>query len=148
MKTTELMIGDWVGLDCAIPHFEDKEVRIEQGIMPCQVVKFDDYQVVVKRPDKQFQVVLYDAISPIPLTAEILEKNGYHYEETCGIKQLYSEDGRVSFTSDPNYLNSQNVWSMHIDSEDMSTIGSVELTYVHEFQHMLRLCGIDKDINL
>lgn len=88
---------------------------------------------------------------PIALTPKILEKNGFElsricfnttkfYESYCGI------DNRVTLNNYKEYMNSVNEWHVHIDSEDYSTIANCELTYVHEFQHLLKLCGIDKEI--
>ena len=90
-----------------------------------------------------------DNIEPIPLTPEILEKNGFEkneliesYNHYCGM------DNRVSLNDDFYYINSRNTWYVHVDSEDYSTIAGCELTYVHELQHLLRLCKIDKEIEL
>lgn len=88
---------------------------------------------------------------PIQLTHEILEKNGFEldkvgfdttqcYESYCGI------DNRVTLHNDKEFMNSVNEWHVHIDSEDYCSIASCELTYVHELQHILRLCKIDKEI--
>ena len=141
MKANELMIGDWIGLDCAIPHFEDKEVRIEQGIMPCQVVKFDDYQVVVKRPDKQFQVVLYDAISPIPLTNEILEENVFDKKIHYGIFDDYYDFELWEY--------SDGIWNTTYHNCEVSLPDEqVFISFVHELQHFLTHCGIEKEIEL
>ena len=89
-----------------------------------------------------------DNIEPIPLTPEILEKNGFekegfrHYDEYIGI------DDRVVLNNDKAYINSVNEWLVYIDSEDYSTIASCELTYVHELQHLLKLCKINFEFNI
>lgn len=140
------MIGDWIGLDSAIPHFEDKEVRIEQEITPCQVVKFDDYQVVVKRPDKQFQVVLYDAISPIQLTKEILERNDFlnigqqviQYKN--GLYWVWVEEDTMRLGIDAN----NDSW----DGEATTPMLRLYINYVHQLQHALSLCNINKEIKI
>ena len=69
-------------------------------------------------------------ISEIPLTPEILEKN------------LPTYDGLVFEPSD--MLDTIPAFTFRID-EDFAHI-KIDLRYVHELQHTLRLCGIDLDI--
>ena len=61
-------------------------------------------------------------------------------------RQYVSEDRRVILHDDDRFLNSQQEWYIHIDSVNMSTIGCLELTFVHELQHFLWLCNIEKEI--
>ena len=71
-------------------------------------------------------------INPIDLTEEILVKNGWRKE---------------SITIDGDYAN----WHGEIpiyQEEDEFNYERIELTYVHQLQHLLRLCGIDKEIEL
>lgn len=63
MKATELMIGDWVyfGKDEYSPSKIDGILPYDEGV----VLDFDD------------EPIYNDNIRPIPLTAAILEKNGF-----------------------------------------------------------------------
>lgn len=75
----------------------------------------------------------YDEIEPIPLTPEILEKNGF--EEFDGWRILDMDDVEIR-------------WIGTI-LEISGSHGNMELPNVqcvHELQHTLRLCGIDKEI--
>lgn len=84
---------------------------------------------------------------PIPLTPEILEKNGFEFDDVIPECRMFMGiDDRVALRNDKEYMNSDNEWHVHIDSEDYCTIANCELTYVHELQHILRLCKIDKEI--
>ena len=74
-------------------------------------------------------------ISPIPITAEILEKNGF--EEICGMR--YNSDTLMEFEQ------YEDGWCRTINCGEYSVYF---IKYVHQFQHALRLAGIDKDINL
>ena len=85
---------------------------------------------------------------PIPLTEEILLTNGYHKETTANIDKLVSEDGRILVSNDTHYLNTNNKWWVHIDNEDMNGIGGLELSYVHQFQNLLRQSNIKEDIKI
>ena len=83
---------------------------------------------------------------PIPLTPEILEKNGFEREKLITFYNHYTGiDNRVTLNDDFMSMNSKNMWSVHIDSEDYCTIANCELTYLHELQHLLNLCKIDFD---
>jgi hypothetical protein len=77
-------------------------------------------------------------IKPIPLTQEILEKNGFE-----GIKE-----GR--FPSLRNYYNDIIFQLEGIKEEGNCKIlyifKNIPILYVHQLQHALKLCGIDKEI--
>lgn len=120
MKANELMIGDWV---------LDKKTN-----RPYKIIGTND-------------LLFHDDYSHIPLTAEILEKNGFNCEEIIQPHWI-SEDGRILLRNDESLIDSNNKWSVHVYNEDMQTIGYFELTYVHQLQHALRLCNIDKKIEL
>lgn len=78
-------------------------------------------------------------IEPIPLTSEILEKN--FKEFLPGINLMY-ELGGPYVASDE-----EGQWVLGLISKEQSKrYPLVKITYVHELQHALRLCGIDKEI--
>ena len=87
-------------------------------------------------------------IYPIPLTEEILLVNGYGEDKDAGFKRYQSKDGRILVSGDPNYKNTDNTWWVHIDNEDMESIGGLEISYLHEFQNLLRLSGINENVKL
>ena len=129
LTSKDLMVGDWV-------MFNGK---------PCQVkgLNSDDSAFLVGYKSPYF---LIDA-EPIPLTPNILEKNWFVLDEVIKEYCIYNGiDNRVSLHNDKEYINSSNTWHVHIDSEDYCTIATCELTYLHELQHILRLCEIDKEI--
>ena len=122
LKVTDLMVGDW----CYIKDYP-------MSAQPMQVKEEHFVRSLVE-------------FEPIPLTPEILEKNGFRVEHNIGFYALIGIDDRVELQNDKEYMNSVNEWHVHIDSEDYCTIASCELTYVHELQHILRLCEIYKEI--
>lgn len=81
-----------------------------------------------------------DKVLPIPLTAEILEKNewsqdiysneSYDNEDIERLSLWVGEDGK-------------NAWWWHVGCELV-----IPINYVHELQHALILCGSDKKIEL
>ena len=121
MKANELMIGDWV-----------------QGYLPdtfSTIVGVLNAGMVAIRAKGAYIELSIDDIQPIPLTAEILEKNGWKYNELPFI-QGWEQFGLLLYAGGESYrINCGNNVAMKIDS-------------VHELQHALRLCGIDKEIVL
>lgn len=129
MKLTidEIMVGDWLYITDHPMRKEEKQVKPEHFLR--SLVQFE----------------------PIPLTKEILEKNGFKPNDdkyTEYFNEYLGVDNRVVLKSDPAYINTNNTWDVHIDTPDYRTIGNLELTYVHEFQHFLKSCKIDKKIIL
>ena len=119
MKANELMIGDWIEPhQCRIPTVY---ARVE-GIYP------DGITI-----DKAERVFSFDEIHPIPLTPEILEKNGFSDES----RHCHGEPLRYCVLVDGLWIdiNGKNYFE-----------GKLE--YVHQLQHALRICGIEKEIEL
>jgi hypothetical protein len=141
METTGLMIGDWVLCD-------GKPYRIaEIGGMVCIDA------------DKELFATL-DDIQPIPLTPEILEKNGFHISKknalvnefffaadlewiphTCIEVNLYKHPIMGAETL-------IRIWTKSQGCEGQNNVHICNLRFIHELQHALRLCGIEKEIVL
>lgn len=84
---------------------------------------------------------------PISLTPEILEKNGFILDKFITDYMRYDGiEERVIMHNDKERINPNNEWFVLINNEDYKTMMICELTYVHELQHLLKLCGIDKEI--
>ena len=85
----------------------------------------------------------FDGIDPIPLTAEILEKNGFiaFYED----KSAWRYNGPHDIYRIRIDLDCPRASFVHKDCGSEYN-GSIQ--YVHELQHALRLCGIEKSIEL
>ena len=127
MKVKELMIGDWMYNCIANIRFQIYPQFFSQWY----------------NRTEQFMAT----IQPISLTPEILEKNGWEYNDEDakffpktwvggGLKLHGTDDGgyRIVVTSD-------------YDDEDTNDTPFIIL-YVHELQHALRLCRIEKEIIL
>ena len=126
MKPEELQMYDWVLIN-------DK---------PYQVKQITRKKVGYHRIPYNLDYARLVDIKPIPITAEILEKNGF--------KVVTYPLGNVACIWGDDYKNSI-LWSglmitvRHWDnSKDYH--GCAE--YIHELQQALRLCGIDKRIEL
>lgn len=123
MKANELMIGDWV-LDTRT----GRPLRVNPFMAELEV------------PEWQ----------PIQLTPEILEKNGFvqdtNYPFRFFSKKVYkTRDINVDFT-----IKGFSLWTgdtVSIACGNGSRINRLS-GYVHELQHALRLCKIEKEIVL
>ena len=143
MKSNELMIGDWVNFLIDIEGGDTEYCPKNEIYQPMRVDSVSSLGEV----SSAFFGVTNDVaqLQPIPLTVEILEKNGfdvsdkevmqYHFEEDgekyhFSLRQMYDKDGKPHGYS----FYAFNVLTL--------------LDYVHELQHALRLCNIDKEIEL
>ncbi len=122
MKANELMISDWVAQKHGGLLLKVSEVRPPYIIADCE--------------DGQFHE---DTLEPIQLTPEILEKNGFHEEWDEDIKLMVYDTIRVEIG---------NNYKLYKDGKMYLHRVLAPLYYVHELQHALRLCGIDKEIVL
>lgn len=102
MKATELMIGDWV--------------KSRTGMNVKIVCISHDYPCVYE---------------PIPLTTEILKKNGWKND---GLWYEYLDDKATVQSCPPDMRGIINGIE----------IKEFQCKYVHQYQHLLRLCGLDE----
>lgn len=132
MKAEELMIGDWVF--CTYPSIK-KPFRVEE----IRTVGDNELKIIIS---DELRLVFQDRyIESIPLTPEILEKNGF--ELTGVLKNTYSDgDSNYTITIDKNGRGQCDITNhlLHI-GVTMEYCGSV-----HELQHALRLCWVEKKI--
>jgi hypothetical protein len=131
------MIGDWV--ECVDSSHEKKEYAqidaIEEG-KTCILVRRDNCNWFL---DISF-------INPIPLTPEILEKNG--------IKWFCTEpSGRTTYCCNEPWINCtyipNNGWVICVGPAGSIKVPYSEasmIQYVHQLQHLLRLAGYEKEI--
>lgn len=141
MKATKLMLGDYVS--CWEGH-------------PTKVVSIDyDYNEVnnivwCKEPNNHLSVrFMLDEIEPIPLTPEILVKNGLETKD--GDEFVLFDNSKIDtigeFTIIRYYAKACRLWICKGDGVRENEI-RIKCQYVHELQHALKLCGIDKEIIL
>lgn len=117
MKVEDLMIGDWYWWEA-----EGKKY-------PLQVTK--DTFKLMDEDISNFQ--------PIPITNEILEKNGFEVDPSNTRMLFHHANYRLCY-----YFNS----GKHFSSFNMTNGSLVQkvIVNVHEMQRALKLCGINKEI--
>ena len=129
IHANELQIGDWIlSIIDRYDHTEKKPVRIT-GIRK-DFIRTDDSDVWY--PLETFE--------PIPLTPEILEKN-FEKKTFYGIYGDYF-DLEFKEYSDSIYIVTYHNCEFNLPDQMM------QVSFVHELQHFLNHCGIEKEIKL
>lgn len=108
IQAKQLMIGDYIQFG------SDNNPNFLTDIH--QITCIDDFNNEIHADGEIYGLDCF-RIKPIPLTPEILEKNGFR-------------NGYIRIFYDPY------------------TRIEMEMQYVHDLQHFLRLCGIEKEIEL
>ena len=85
-------------------------------------------------------------VKPIPLTAEILEKNGFEMFKYDGWVHYYRifGNGAIPFVLHSTIGGEMLSQEVDIFSTSTNTNRGIDVNYVHELQHALRLCGLNK----
>ena len=121
MKASELMIGDFV-------RQKYSNLLLRVSVVNSPYIQADGEGGEFKE----------DTIEPILLTPEILKKNNAHKELLMGEQRHFTysiDDLKLLAIYDADF-------SFQING------GASKIKYVHELQHVLRLCGIYKEIVL
>ncbi len=131
MKSNELMIGDLIRFfskyDCGIGKVAGIEPR-EGSAEPTTFTIIKDKKMLIG--------VSRNWVKPITITADILEKNGFEKDPEDGTMCLAIGDfEEVTWRAD-----TLKIYSLSASLELISCV------YVHQLQHAMRLCGIEKEI--
>lgn len=120
MKSNELMIWNWV-------FYNKRPYPYQVKVIGQNLVKLDGL-------DNSIEL---DEISPVLITPKLLEKNDWKHHVFGQIEFWLSPDRRVELRSNKNHdvCNSDAAWSLHIDDERFCSLGSGEITYLHELQN-------------
>lgn len=125
MEITNLMIGDWVKI---IHH------HVPKPLIKVKKVDLEDFN------DALLQIYPEITFEPIPITPEILEKNSFlkvegivYPSHSVGISFLYRDtpEGLRIF-----------VQNACVGGPTCTMIKTCK--YVHELQHMIKMCDIEK----
>lgn len=144
MKANELMLGDWVS--CG-GHYRK-----------IQSLEFDntEEEKCWFWSDEDQALCLLSEHEPISLTSEILEKNGIVFDYTIELRDDYGNPYEIKGYAlhgttkwgDDYLLQYDEDKDLHISTEIYGEITLHNINFIHELQHALRLCGIEKEIEL
>lgn len=135
MKANEIMIGDFV----RIPIDEVDGVTTSNGI--AKIISIHSEGCIVKSDIGYTISIDYNLINAIPLTPEILEKNLFEILSE-DVYRISNDLFLLTYDSDYSLCNSFDIGY----GDEYNYITTIK--YVHELQHILRLCKIDKEIIL
>lgn len=146
MEVKDLMIGDWV-------YNSKNEVCKVYSIL--QIFENNITLENCSKPnDGTFETEFEFGVSPIPITREILEKNGFVYRKNSGAFIVYAEESYSNQTVEVTLFNVESEFrniQLHICESygpQETMLHLMECNYVHELQHVFRSCGIKKEIEL
>lgn len=129
IKASELMLGDWMrhaGTGELMQVTRIDAIMDGSGHFACGSPHCWDYN---------------NRFEPVLLTAEMLEKNGFEYHS--GERGMYgvTTASYYAMEGSPHIFCDGDPFAVWFEDE-------VPIRYVHELQLVLRLCGIEKDIEL
>lgn len=135
MKINELSVGDWVRYDRGTDAVQIMGIYVRNN-QEC-VVMSDSYY-----PDGVIGFV--EHIKPIPLTPEILEKNGLEYVDD-------GNDAVIFLCCDMFWARlcvGDTFWQVGIHNEDRLDAVVCNVKHIHELQHALQLAKVGKEIEV
>lgn len=136
MKATDLMIGDWV-----IAYGKKTQVVWVGNIHKLAVRGF---------PSEFYE----DEIEPIPLTKDILIRNGFdsltdEMFSACETETYSNQELKIYLSHiGCEYNPVQLVVYMGYEPQEKVVLRMMPCRYVHELQHAFRLCKVEKEIEL
>jgi len=138
MRAGELMVDDWM-----------QKLEVGGHYRKCRIKAIIDNNVDCVTSDGEVHTLSVNGIEPIPLTAEILVKNGFETNGNAIWAAYCPEDKHANLEiSEHYYYDGEKTeggfyWTINCCEYDI-----IRLRYVHELQHALKLCGIEKEIQL
>lgn len=137
MKADELMIGNYVNIQC----FDGSLITIRITGINHGIVYGDSGN------GSHWANIKY--VKPIPLTPEILEKNGFVIKKKLAQIGNFGDSPLIMwhFEDEPILRHFKHELEIHQNDTGKVHI-HIPCEYVHQLQNALRLCGIDKTIEL
>ena len=122
MRVTDLMVGDFI-------YAHEPE---------CKGHRIDYISEIDEEVGADGELYSINDIRPIPLTEEILVKNGFALDKTLAVigTKVYTRPCPAGDLS------------VKVFHDGSIRFGFIKLNYVHQLQHLLRLCGIEKEMEL
>ena len=130
MKANELMIGDWLFYKGRFNAFPFKVEQINKRKVGYHA----------EPNESRMHYIILSECEPISITPKLLERNGF--KKAQSLYFLQSENKRYSY---PFFIEYNAVNNCVFVNDGMIPM---PIIYVHQLQHVIRLCGIDKEIVL
>lgn len=141
MKPDELIVGDYVR--CETMSYPSSYRNYIVWQLPSKSDNSLNSLVLIKDPENdgkgymEFFTVEAGVIEPIPLTPDILHDNGWRFNNAWHSRE------------DLDFVVVEHIHSFGIAPAEGLEIHEIcMIKFVHELQHLLRLCGVEKEIVL
>lgn len=138
VKSKEIMLGNW--------FFVGKGTDWEEKLQVDEV-----FENSVSFKGREFMTYI-TSIEPIPITKEILKRNGFieyvnpiYKHSHCHIYKKYIND---CFVDVSHWDDEDILWDVHIDDKNHETLGGCTIKHIHQLQNLLNLCGIELEIKV
>lgn len=134
LKISDISVGDWVEIDHEDFGWQPAQINV------CGDLGIGAYFKDID-PEEEYDCTLSQA-RPIPITAEILEKNGFEKNGE------YNEWSTGNWDDIPFIGISLSRQSMRIKNLGTDIFIENKVVYVHQLQRALSLANVDKEITL
>ena len=135
MRIEELSVGDWV-------RTTDDDIRGSRECIIQSIERWSNGDVLVVRfKDGGIETLGIGCFAPIPLTTEILEKNGF-------VKNGEYDEWNIGTWETPYLLGVSLERPAITIKWNGSSVFIDQAKCVHQLQHALRLAGVEKEIVL
>ena len=131
MKAEDLMVGDYIS--------------VKPSGMPIKIAAVHHKKVAYHAVTNKLTWVRESLLEPIPVTSEVLEKNGFVKLWNQYVLKADKEPF-IHLISLDNLPNANG--RMLVAIKDRYTNAKIAIIYVHELQHALRSCKIEKEVEL
>lgn len=143
IKISDLSVGDWVQVllcKCDYDEPDTFKAKVLTVVNNSVGVGYDNSGIVMS--------AFVEDLQPIPITAEILKKNGL-------VRHKRDSDNPELIVLSNHFIMARtwtdvDWWRVLIYDEELPSreLFNGRIYSVHQLQHALRLAGIDKEINL
>jgi hypothetical protein len=135
------MLGDWVMLNPDLKEYYPFAGK------PCMVIGLHDDDGAIKIEydnGKYFWTDAEDDVIPIPLTPEMLDSNGFTNTGDGTYTKMFNGEHYLIYVGF-KYHTIDALMSFGNTKSNEVRLNNCGM-YLHELQHVLRLCGIEKEI--
>lgn len=139
ISVSDLSIGDYIRVKMCKWDYDDPDT-LDAKVLSIEGdsvgVGYDECGIVMS--------AFVEDLQPIPITAEVLEKNGLEYVDD-------ENDAVIFLCCDMFWARlcvGDTFWRVGIHSEDRNDAVVCDVKHTHQLQHALRLVGVGKEIVL
>lgn len=141
MKSNELQIGDWVNVTSKFVSVCKNGAATSNTISNIETRAAKVNFLTNKEIFTDASTIREFLLEPIPLTAEILEKNGIKKRGDEYVVIGWYGETQWWYVTLEDFKPQFDFWFITSFDRDLNVRGKIR--YVHQLQHALRLCGLN-----